>query len=275
MNRRKGVNQRNKAVAQKQKYLHKGRKIVFKVVLATMAGSALIYLWTGREHLFDAVNQRLEKTKILSVREVVVKNSCPQIQETVDAVLDTVIDSKIFRVNEKRISSALKVIPSLQGAQVKRGITGRVVVNLIARQPVALVQRNGKIELVDKSGFIFPVKSSAVYEVPLLTGCRAKSEDRDRIWAQDMKTVLDLIGYVKNRSDLFYRQISQIDLSENQRVVVSFQSSPVKFVLDRNDVTANLRYADKIRAMLTEGFWNPAVVNLSHKNLAFLKTDNN
>jgi cell division septal protein FtsQ len=83
-----------------------------------------------------------------------------------------------FPLEEKR--RLVESIPWVRTASLARGFPRRLVVELVERTPVAFVNVDGNVKLVDDAGVILEKPSEGEFAFPILTGLEAVAEPEER-----------------------------------------------------------------------------------------------
>jgi cell division protein FtsQ len=79
--------------------------------------------------------------------------------DSVLAALDAKRGTPIFAISPADAKARLEALPWVRSASVERLLPDTINVELVERQPLALWQRSGKLELVDREGKVLPVPS--------------------------------------------------------------------------------------------------------------------
>ncbi|KMQ53051.1 hypothetical protein CHISP_0272 [Chitinispirillum alkaliphilum] len=267
MNKRTGANSRKSAAKKKQSRNRVAKKVISAIMLVSCVIAVLYFGWLGGRELYVFSVEALDSSDLLSVKQVEIKNSTPEMERKIDSVIDTLIEEKIYRVKPGKIISALETIPEIRDVKVRRSLRGKVTITINKRTPFVLFQA-GEMYLADREGVVYPVKTGVFYEYPVITGSKIEN---GKIYSRDLEYVLNLIDYAKRMDKVFYRQISQINMSDSNQIYFTFSSSPVKYIVPRIGFESRLAHAEKIQQMITEGLWDPESVNLSSRDLAFLR----
>ncbi len=64
--------------------------------------------------------------------------------------------------------------------------------------------------------------------------------------------------------------ITQIDLSDKNKVRILFQSSPTLFELDDTDIATRLNHLKRLEGVIQDMEQQPSRINLCYNNLAFV-----
>jgi len=90
------------------------------------------------------------------------------------AALDVGPSTPILAVSPTRTKDRLEALPWVRTAVIERWLPGTIYVRLVERQPLALWQHGGKIELIDRGGDVIPVvRLDQFAKLPMVVGAGA------------------------------------------------------------------------------------------------------
>jgi len=130
-------------------------------VLALLGGGA----FTAHRAGWDTAAVESLKSKVLaleaaaglSVDDVRMRGRGRTDADSILAALDAKRGTPILTVSPAAAKARLEALPWVRSASVERILPDTIYVELVERQPLALWQRNGKLELVDREGKVLPV----------------------------------------------------------------------------------------------------------------------
>jgi cell division protein FtsQ len=132
-------------------------------VLALLCGGAFAVHRAGWDTAaVESVKSKvlaLEAAAGLSVDDVRVRGRGRTDADSILAALDAKRGKPILTVSPAAAKARLEALPWVRSASVERILPDTIYVELVERQPLALWQRNGKLELVDREGKVLPVPS--------------------------------------------------------------------------------------------------------------------
>ncbi len=94
----------------------------------------------------------------LAVSDVVVQGRSRTSPDSILAALGAKRGTPIFAIDPAAAKLRLEAIPWVRTASVERILPGTLRVRLDERVPLALWQRNGRLELVDRDGVVLPTQ---------------------------------------------------------------------------------------------------------------------
>jgi cell division protein FtsQ len=94
----------------------------------------------------------------LAVSDVVVQGRSRTSPDSILAALGARRGTPILAIDPAAAKARLESIPWVRTASVERVLPGTLQVRIAEREPLALWQRNGKLELVDRDGVVLPAQ---------------------------------------------------------------------------------------------------------------------
>jgi cell division protein FtsQ len=131
-------------------------------------------------------------------------------------VLDAIggdIERNIFFVSVADQKKQLEAIPWIQSASVMRLLPNRLRIDIHERAPVAFVEVNGRIALIDAHGVIMdmPQGAQSTFSFPVIVG--ASDNDPLSTRAARMKIYADLINQLDSTGANYSHELSEVDVS--------------------------------------------------------------
>lgn len=108
--------------------------------------------------LIEAKSLTLSAAAGLAVSDVVVQGRSRTSPDSILAALGAKRGTPIFAIDPAAAKLRLEAIPWVRTASVERILPGTLHVRLDEREPLALWQRNGRLELVDRDGVVLPTQ---------------------------------------------------------------------------------------------------------------------
>ena len=178
------------------------------VLLASVASVGLV--WFGlQQYATRSWRFRVDSSDNISVSGT--KNvSRPQVLE----VMASDIDRNAFFVPLAVRKKQLEQIPWVQSASVMRLLPNRLKVVINERVPVAFLEINSQIQLIDANGVIMepPANSQMSYSFPVIVGM--KDAEPPSMRAARMKIYVQLIKELDAGGTHYSRDLSDVDLSD-------------------------------------------------------------
>jgi cell division protein FtsQ len=136
-------------------------------------------------------------------------------------VMASEMDRNIFFVPLEVRKKQLEQIPWVQSASVMRLLPNRLKIVIHERTPVAFVEINSRIQLMDASGVIMepPANSQAAYSFPVIVGLTDAEPLSTR--AARMKMYTQLVTELDAGGAHYSRDLSDVDLSDPDDVKVT------------------------------------------------------
>ncbi|MGC2524330.1 MAG: FtsQ-type POTRA domain-containing protein, partial [Stellaceae bacterium] len=147
------------------------------VVLAAAAGAGGAVL-VAREPLngsvaHSAAQRLIEASAALGFRvaDIRVEGRATTDRETILAALGARPGTPILAVDPERAKQQLESLPWVRSALIERRLPDTIYVRLVEREPMALWQHGGKIDLIDRSGAVIPVtRLDRFAKLPMVVG---------------------------------------------------------------------------------------------------------
>jgi len=132
-------------------------------------------------------------------------------------VLDAIggdIERNIFFVSIAEQKKQLEAIPWIESASVMRLLPNRLRIDLHERTPVAFVEVNGRVALIDAHGVIMdmPPAAQSSFSFPVIVGMSDSEPLSTR--AARMKVYTELVRQLNSTGASYARDISEVDVSD-------------------------------------------------------------
>jgi cell division protein FtsQ len=185
-----------------------GRVRIVLVVAAIMVIAA--GLWITLEH-YAAQSWRF---RLDSSDNITISGTNNVSRAQVLEVMASDIDRNIFFVPLQQRKEQLEQVPWVRSASVMRLLPNRLKVDITERTPVAFVQVNSHIELIDATGVIMelPANQSTKYSFPVIVGITENDPLSTR--AARMKIYAQLIKQLDSTGAQYSSNLSDVDLSD-------------------------------------------------------------
>ncbi|MDQ3019961.1 MAG: FtsQ-type POTRA domain-containing protein [Bacteroidota bacterium] len=153
---------------------------------------------------------------------------------------DSLINSD--EINIENIQDRISKHAEIKKAFVSKELPSELKIEIIERRPVAILNGENEVKLIDDELEIFPFKnSSKLYDLPVISGVKIEStpNPKNKYTKEDLRLALFLILNSYKESKALYNNISEINLSDSDRVVVylSEDSSPFYFPRMRESIS--------------------------------------
>jgi cell division protein FtsQ len=130
------------------------------------------------------------------------------------------IDRNIFHISLDDQKRQLEEIPWIQSATVMRLLSNRIRVEILERVPVAFVEVNGRIALVDSHGVIMdmPPGAQSTFSFPVVVSMSENEPLSTR--SARMKIYTELVHQLDSSGANYSRDLSEVDVSDPDDVKV-------------------------------------------------------
>jgi cell division protein FtsQ len=148
--------------------------ILLVTVAAVPAGVVLMRQSPSGRAIFDRVSSHLlqaSATLGLRVADVRVEGRGTTDRETILEALNARPGTPILAVDPMRAKRQLESLPWVRSAAIERRFPDTIYVRLVERQPMALWQHGGKLDLIDRTGAVIPVaRLDRFAKLPMVVG---------------------------------------------------------------------------------------------------------
>jgi cell division protein FtsQ len=200
------------------------RKTAGRVKLALQVGAVLVVialLWTAMERYGEqSWRFRLDSSENISISGT---NNVSRSQ--VLEVMASDIDRNIFFVPLEQRKKQLEMIPWVQSASIMRLLPNRLKIVVVERTPVAFVEINSHIQLIDAGGVIMdlPANLPTRYSFPVIVGISDNDPLSTR--AARMRIYMQLIKELDASGAHYSADLSDVDLSDPDDVKATVTDS--------------------------------------------------
>lgn len=153
--------------------------------------------------------------------------------------------SSLFRVDPARARQRVDAIPWVESSSVERIFPGRLRIALVERAPVAYVETDGALELVDREGVLLPIVRKSRLDFPVLYGLDGAGTLAAR--KAMVARYEDFLGAVRDEITGGW-SISEVDLSdpEDLRALLVHSRSTVLVHFGSDDYAARMKTFENI-----------------------------
>ncbi|HKD83856.1 MAG TPA: FtsQ-type POTRA domain-containing protein [Terriglobales bacterium] len=189
------------------------RRTAGRVKLALQVGSAIVVvalLWAALERYgAQSWRFRLDSSDNISISGT---NNVSRSQ--VLDVMASDIDRNIFFVPLEQRKKQLEQIPWVQSASIMRLLPNRLKIVIVERTPVAFVEINSHIQLIDAGGVIMdlPPNLATRYSFPVIVGISESEPLSTR--AARMRIYVQLVKDLDSSGARYSADLSDVDLSD-------------------------------------------------------------
>jgi cell division protein FtsQ len=199
--------------------------LILILPLLIFTGAYYAFKWRDNdtvEKIFVEGNITIEREEILKIARLT----------------DTVMNAG--DVNIDLIQDRVLKHPEVKKVFVSRELPTDLKIQIVERKPVAIINSGHELLLVDDELEIFPFKNmKKIFDLPLISGIRTEIKPNvDKFNKDDLRLALYIIINSYKKSKFLYNNISEVNLSKTDRIILylSEDSSPV-YLPRRNDVT--------------------------------------
>jgi cell division protein FtsQ len=204
------------------------RKIILVLLVLSVGITALLSLkWRSGnviEKITVAGNYTITREEILSIARI----------------KDSLVNSD--EINIDNIQDRISKHPEIKKVYVSKELPSELKIEIIERRPVAILNGEREVMLIDDELEIFPFKNSAkLYDLPVISGVKIEStpNPKNKYSKEDLRLALFLILNSYKESKAVYNNISEINLSDSDKIIIylSEDSSPFYFPREKESIS--------------------------------------
>jgi len=199
------------------------KKIILILIVLFIAAAALLSLKWRSENIFEKITVSGNYTII---REDILK---------VSRLKDTLINAD--EINIDIIQDRILKHPEVKKVHVSRELPSELKIEIIERRPVAILNGENEMKLIDDELEVFPFKNFIkLYDLPVISGVRVESNPnpKNRYNKEDLRLGLFLILNSYKESKSLYNNISEVNLSDSAKIIIYLSEDSSPFYLPRN-----------------------------------------
>ncbi|HRV09264.1 MAG TPA: FtsQ-type POTRA domain-containing protein [Acidobacteriota bacterium] len=175
--------------------------------------------------------------------------------EAFNVVLLRTFEKNLLRLDLERIRSVLESEAWIKRAVVRRRFPDRLVIYLTERRPAAVAAVDGQLYVVASDGVLLDVFHSGYGDIqgPIVRGLRNPARDRAGTEnAVRMETYLRLVEEFRASDPSLLQRISEVDVTEPERVGILLVDDPTPIYLGDRDFLARYRRFEANRTVYLE-----------------------
>ncbi|EJF78644.1 Cell division protein FtsQ [Candidatus Bartonella washoeensis] len=183
------------------------------------------------------------------------------VKQDVLKILGLDVSPSIFSFDVDKARSLLEQQAWVQSANVQKIYPNRVRILVVEREPYAIWQHDGMMDIVDNTGrIIVPFQGGIVQDLPLVVGQGAQSAAK--MFIQELLAYPQLYDHVRafvrvgdRRWDLVLDNGVRVMLPENgalERLASLIESGKVQDLFSRDILSVDLRLSDRITVSLSD-----------------------
>lgn len=209
------------------------KKIILMVVVLCVVVIAMLSLkWRSGnniEKITISGNYTISRAEILNIARL----------------KDTILSAE--EINIDNIQDRISKNPEIKKVFVSKELPSELKIEIIERRPVAILNGENDVSLIDDELETFPFKNSTkLYDLPVISAVRMDNNPNPlkKYNKEDLRLALFLILNSYSQSKAAYNNISEINLSDTNKIIVylSEDSSPFYFPRKFRESISNADY---------------------------------
>lgn len=270
MGKRIGANRRLKRKKKKQEEKAGIGNHVYGLikVVCLLAGVAALGFVGAKKSVAYINNINFFKVENITIRGI------EQI-DTSEVLSLAAIEPGVSMINLKvsAIRKRIKMNPWVAKAHVRRRIPNTVVITIIEREPVAFINM-GSVYLVDRTGFLWPLKLNTYWNLPVVSGLTDTivNGDKHRLNEEGLLRMNNFFKDISGTEESITLGVSQMDFSREGVICVKLGTSPTTVELGSISIKRNLKnLCEILRTIESNSEKMPRHINLCYNNIAFVR----
>jgi cell division protein FtsQ len=235
-----------------------GAKLV--VGLAIVASLSLTLAWGARKYALT--------TPRFAVRDIEVRGNRHHSGEQIARLSGLARGQNLFSIDTAQAEQALLENPWLKQAKVGRELPGRLLVDVVERDAVAVATlEDGSLYLLTAEGEPFkPVEPGDPSDLPIVTGIRPRDLALDRARAMErLATGLEVIREYEGLPLSKVHEAQEVHLEEDGTVVLTVGKRGISLHIGRGPFRQKLLMAARVIGKLQGGGEAPGIVFLDNE----------
>ncbi len=181
----------------------------------------------------------------------------------------------VFLLHTSQLTKRVEALPWVKSGAVRLEFSGRLVVDIVEREPLAVVQTDS-FYLADTQGTLFMRTSPEKYPIlPLITGIGpSEMQDGNTLSEDALGVVKALVSALeKARNWMPLSQISQCHWQSDVGFILYSNSKAIPIQLGKDNFEVKLHRLQRLAATLSGNQWWDMVtrIDLDYKNRAYVK----
>ena len=271
MGKRQGANSRRKRAERKGKALVEARKVLARSGLVLLVAGALTALVISGVLGYSELVGLVQRSSFLNIRELTVRGNAHISTKEILERSGINVQMKLYAIKHDSVRTILGKQPWINSVRLIRNLSGKVVIDITERKPVALVNL-GVVYMVDMHGVLLPFTPGIATALPLFSGLRDTVDDAGRkvLTQGGMERVRAFLGGAAYADQHLASQISQVDFSDPQKLRIAFQTITAVVEVDERSIAERLHCLKQMHGMWQNEGTTVTKVNLCYQNLAFV-----
>ena len=239
------------------------KKIILMLIVLFVAASALMSIKWRSENVYEKItvsgNYTITREEILNSARL----------------KDTVLNSS--EVNLSVIQDRIMKHPEVKKVFVSEELPSELKIEIVERRPVAILNGENEMKLIDDDLENFAFKNfNKLYDLPVISGVRIENtpNPKNKYNKNDLRLALFIILNSYKESKSMYNNISEISLSDSNKIIVymSEDSSPFYFPRDKKASIADPEYQNLLlnKLRIFDSYIKQSMDNHLKKNINYV-----
>lgn len=211
------------------------KKVILILIVLFIAAAAMLSLKWRSGNVYDKItvtgNYTVTREDILSISRL----------------KDSLINED--EINIDIIQDRISKHPEVKKVYVSKELPSELKIEIVERRPVAILNGENEMKLIDDDLEVFPFKNIIkLYDLPVISGVRIENtpNPKNKYNKDDLRLGLYLILNSYKESKALYNNISEVNLSDTNKIIVYLSEDSSPFYLPRNikESISNKDYQD-------------------------------
>lgn len=155
--------------------------------------------------------------------------------------------TNLLNINPKTVEAALERHPWVKDAVVRRKLPDKLIITIKERVPIAILNSNNKMYLVDNSGAIFKeMKPDEAQALPIITGADPEDIRRGSLSGASIKAVELITMAGQGARTLGANNIKKIHIADSNNLILYTADHGIAIHFKTQDIKTQFARAEKI-----------------------------
>jgi cell division septal protein FtsQ len=194
--------------------------------------------------------QRLTSSDEFTLRRIELVGLQRTSEESIRLRLAPMIGRNLFDLDLGEVNVVLRNDPWVLDASARRILPRTLRVTVTERKPAALAVIRGVAHIVDRTGHVIgPAGARSADDLPVLTGLDGMPDEE---LIEALQTGVTMVERLRKVAGPFADEISEMDLSQSDRISVRTIARGPRILLDPNRVERNVQRFLALRSVMAE-----------------------
>ena len=207
----------------------KFKNVSLIIIPSLKCGMFILLIWSSFKWVSSSQNVNISNI-IITGNEIIPA-------EEYHKLVDSFAGISTFSTDLRKISSIIEKHTHVSSARVSRLFPNGLLIEIIERQPIAMVNATTPM-LLDRYGILFPMRGSfSDYTLPVLSHFVATENSYHKINKNQSKSIAaakQILHFLADKQPRLFENISELRLNNHEDFEIILIEKPTKIVLGKN-----------------------------------------